>query len=400
MTVSTSRHLGTLALAASVAVSLTGCKKTADEKDAAVPPTIVGTENIVVASNGVVTTGPTLSGTLTAELNATIRAQVSGSVLSTSAEQGQRVSKGQLLGRLDAAALRESFMSAKSAVASAQTGLDIATRDLQRQETLLKAGAIAPRDLEAAQRTHTSAQAQLEAARAQLANASKNLENTNILAPFAGVVSEKSVSAGDVVQPGTALFTVVDPSTMRLDASVASNQLASVKVGTDVVFSVNGYPGREFHGRITRVSPSVDPTTRQVAITATVPNAGNTLVAGLYAEGRLSSVSQRGIVVPMSAVDTRMQRPAIVRIRNGKVERADVQLGVHDANTETVQIVSGVNVGDTLLVAAAQAITAGTAVKVQAAPADANPPATQTSSTLGTTTTGSSVGSSGGGASR
>jgi RND family efflux transporter MFP subunit len=262
-------------------------------------------------------------------------------------------------------------------VASAQTSLDIAERDLQRQQTLLKAGAIAPRDVEAAQRTYTSAKAQLEAARAQLANASKNLANATIVAPFTGVVSQKSISAGDVVQPGTALYTVVDPSTMRLDAAVSSNQLASVKTGTDVVFTVNGYPGREFHGRITRVSPVVDPTTRQVMITATVPNAGNTLVAGLYAEGRLSSTSQRGIVVPMSAVDTRMQRPAVVKVRNGKVERNDVELGVHDANTETVQVVSGVNPGDTLLVAAAQAITPGTPVKVQASPSDANPPIAQ-----------------------
>src|SRR5262249_9097169 len=148
----------------------------------------------------------------------------------------------------------------------------------------------------------------------------------------------------------------------------------SVRVGTDVVFRVNGYPDREFHGRIIRVSPAVDPTTRQVMVTATVPNAGNTLVAGLFAEGRLSSSSQQGIVIPTSAVDTRRQRPAVVRLRNGKIERADVQLGLHDANTETVQVISGVNPGDTLLVAAAQAITPGTSVKVQAAPSDATPP--------------------------
>jgi len=381
MTASIHRRLGTLVRTASLTAAgitlwagASGCRGGKAEANAGPQEMVVGTENIVVASNGIVTTGPTISGTLTPELSATIRAQVGGAVLATFAEEGQRVAKGQLLGRLDASALQEAFMSAKSGVASAQTSFEIASRDLERQRTLLAAGAIAQRDLEAAERTFTSARSQLEAARAQLANASKNFSNTRIVSPFAGIVSQKSVSPGDVVQPGGALFTVVDPSGMRLDAGVASNQLASVHVGTEVVFSVNGYPGREFRGKVTRVSPAVDPATRQVMITVSVPNAGNTLVAGLYAEGRLSSASQRGVVVPASAVDTRMQRPAVVRLRQGKVERADVQLGMHDAATETVQIISGVNVGDTLLVAAAQAITPGTPVKVQATPADAAPP--------------------------
>ena len=103
-----------------------------------------------------------------------------------------------------------------------------------------------------------------------------------------------------------------------------------------------------------------------------IPNAGRSLVAGLYADGRLSSSTQQGIVVPASAIDTRMQRPAVVRLRGGKVERVDVQLGMRDANTETVQISTGVNPGDTLLVAAAQAITIGTPVRVQATPTDAS----------------------------
>jgi multidrug efflux pump subunit AcrA (membrane-fusion protein) len=94
------------------------------------------------------------------------------------------------------------------------------------------------------------------------------------------------VSAGDVVSPGGALFTVVNPASMRLEASVPASQLTSIRVGLPVEFSVTGYPNRLFGGRITRVSPTADPTTRQVRIVATIPNAGNTLVGGLFAEGR------------------------------------------------------------------------------------------------------------------
>ena len=188
------QQFGILALVGLTA--LVGCKKDKETKDTGPQTMVIGTENIVIASKGTVTTGPTISGTLTPELQATIRAQVSGSVLATSAEVGQTVSRGQSLGRLDASALQESYLSAKSGVASAQATLDLATRDLQRQQTLLKAGAVSQRDLETAQRTSTSSQAQVEAARAQLASASKNLDNTRILAPFNGIVSQAQCQRG------------------------------------------------------------------------------------------------------------------------------------------------------------------------------------------------------------
>lgn len=359
--------LGTLVLA-------TGCKRKTAEAADTVQQLVVGTENIAIARNGSVTNGPAISGSLDAELDATVRAQIAGAILSTDAEVGQRVRKGQTLGRIDAGGLQDTYLSAKSAVSSAQANAAVAQRNLQRSQTLLQAGAIAQRDLETAQTQSTSAQAALEDAKARLATAQKNLDNTRIAAPFDGIVSQRSVSAGDVVQPGGALFTVVDPSTMRLVAAVPSEQLSMVRVGTDVTFMISGYAEQEFHGKVTHVSPSVDPTTRQVQVIVSIPNKGGTLITGLYANGRISSQTQDGIVVPAGAVDTRMQRPAVVEVKDGKVSRVDVTLGMRDPTTETVQITNGVSVGDTLLVGPAQGITPGTPIRVQAPPSDANVP--------------------------
>jgi len=367
------RGRASILVAGAFALVLGGCKRnTAKAADASSAQLTVGTENVAIAHIGTVTNGPAISGSIEPELDATIRAQVSGSVLSTSAEVGQGVRKGQQLAQLDATGLQDAFLSARSAVASAQATNEVAQRNLARSRTLLQAGAIAQRDLETAQTQASSAAAALSDARARLAAAQKNFENTRIVAPFTGVVSQKSVGAGDVVQPGTALYTVVDPTTMRLEASVPSDQLTLVHVGTDVTFSVTGLANREFHGRVTRVSPAVDPTTRQVQIIVSIPNPGHMLVAGLYADGRVSSSTRQGIVVPNAAVDLRMQRPAVLRVHDGKVERVDVTLGLHDPTTETVEIASGVQPGDTLLLGQAQAITPGTPVKVEAPPADAS----------------------------
>lgn len=369
--VAASPRLVSLVAAGAIALTLAGCKRnTARAADPASTELTVGTENVAITHIGTVTNGPAISGSIEPELNATIRAQVSGSVLSTSAEVGQTVKKGQQLAQLDATGLQDAFLSARSAVASAQATNEVAQRNLARSRTLLQAGAIAQRDLETAQTQASSASAALSDARARLAAAQKNFENTRIVAPFTGVVSQKSVSPGDVVQPGGALYTVVDPTTMRLEAAVPSDQLSLVHVGTDVAFDVTGIANREFHGRVTRVSPAVDPTTRQVQIIVSIPNPGHTLVAGLYADGRVSSSTRQGVVAPNAAVDLRMQRPAVLRVRGGKVERVDVTLGLHDPNTETVEIVSGVQPGDTLLLGAAQGITPGTPVRIEAPPAD------------------------------
>ena len=190
----------------------------------------VGTENIAVVTTSSIMSGPSLSGTLEPEREAVLRAQVQGSVLQTYADQGQAVSAGTPLARIDATGIQDAYTSARAQVVAAKNSADIASRDLQRNEKLLAAGAVAERDIEQSRRASIAAQAALQDASSRLATAERAYRSTTVSAPFAGVVSERPVSAGDVVQPGSALFTVVDPSSMRLEASVPAEQL-SLKIG-------------------------------------------------------------------------------------------------------------------------------------------------------------------------
>ena len=285
-------------------------------------------------------------------------------MLQVFADQGQAVKSGQTLGRIEAGGLQDVYLSARAGVTSASNSADIARRELERSQKLLAAGAIAERDIEQARRNSIAANAALADARARLATASKQVNNTVISSPINGIVSERPISAGDVVQAGAHLFTVVDPSSMRLEGSVPAEQLSQVKLGASVTFTVNGYPGRTFTGKVSRVNPTADPATRQVRIVITIPNAEGRLVGGLFANGRLASESHSGMVVPATAVDARSDIPAVFRIKSGKVERVPVTLGLRDDANERVEIASGVQVGDTLLLGAAQGITPGTIVKV------------------------------------
>ena len=355
-----------LTLAATMAAAA-GCRRgDANAEPAGNQSVVIGPENIVVVAEQEIRTGPALSGALAPEREATIRAELSAPVVETLIDQGQRVATGQLLIRLDDAAIRDQVLSARSAVTTAQANLTVAQHEQDRNEALLKAGAIAERMVEQSRAQVTAARAQLATAQAQLASADKQASNTRITAPFAGIVSARQVNAGDVVSPGTALVTVVDPSTMRLEASVPAEALGAVRLGAPVDFAVTGYPNRHFTGRVTRVNPIADPATRQVRIIASLPNTGGTLVGGLFAEGRVSSESHRAPIVPQSAVDERGLRPSVVRLKNGRTEKTEVSLGLRDAATETVEVTQGVATGDTVLLGAARGISAGTPVKVSA----------------------------------
>jgi membrane fusion protein, multidrug efflux system len=326
----------------------------------------VGKEEIVVTSSGEIRTGPAISGTLMPQQAATLRSEISGPIVQTYVEQGQAVTRGQSLARIDDTALRDALISAQSAERTAKLVLDNATRDAEREQRLEAAGAVAPRDVEAAQRALASAQAGMADAQSRLTAAQKQLEKTTFRAPFDGRVSERPVSTGDVVQSGTAIVSVVDPASMRLEGSVPAEQLSTLKIGTPVLFTVNGYGSQTFTGRIDRINPTADPATRQVRVYVTIPNEKSALVGGLFADGRVATESRQGITVPTSAVDERGISPIVLRIREGVVERAPVQLGVRDNASDQVELRAGVSVGDTLLASAAQGLAPGTKVRITA----------------------------------
>ena len=361
------RGARTTAALITAAALAAACKGTNTTKAATTPNAmIVGPENIAIVKAQEIRSGPALSGNLEPEVQATVRAEVGGAVLQTHAEQGDHVSAGQTLVNIDDSALREAELAAQSAVTNAQNTADVAKRQLDRSETLLKAGAIAERDLELTRNQYSSAQAALANAKAQLANAQKQLSKATIVAPFSGSVSARQVSAGDIVQTGTALFTIVNPSTMRLEASVPADQLSAVRIGAPVDFSVNGYPNRQFTGHVTRINPIADPTTRQVRIIVSLPNSSGTLVGGLFADGHVASETRNAPVVPLTAVDERGLKPFVMLIKNGVVQKAEVVLGIRDAASETVEVRSGLQPGDTLLLGAARGISEKTPVKVSA----------------------------------
>jgi membrane fusion protein (multidrug efflux system) len=342
-----------------------GAGAEAEKAEAPPPPApiVIGSENVVSVTKGTVIVGPIISGELRPQREATVRAELGGQMLQVTVEEGQSVRRGQLLGRIETRTLESAKTSAQSMVRSAENALAVATREAERADKLVKAGALAARDVDVARNAVSSAEAQLADARNRLAAAERELADAIISAPIAGIISRRSVNTGDVVGIGTELFTIIDPSSMRLEAAVPSDDLRQLRRGSMVNFQVRGYD-QALEGEIERIAPEADATTRQVPIFVAVPNSGGRLVSGLFAEGRVISDSAEGLIVPANAVNRTGAAPWVLRVKDGRTEKVDVTLGLIDPRTERVQIAAGVAEGDVLLRGASQGIAPGTSVQV------------------------------------
>jgi RND family efflux transporter MFP subunit len=351
---------------------LVGCKGREQAPPPAQPePISLGAEDVVRVEPQVLQSGPTLSGTLQPRRAATVRAEVPGTVLEMRVEQGQPVKEGQLLARIEDATQKDQLIAAQSAKRVAASALKVARAEEERMRKLSQAGVITGRDFERAELARRQAQAQLSEAEARRALAQEQVGRTRITAPFQGVVSERNASAGDIVQPGAPLYTVVDPTSLRLEASLPAVQLETLSTGTEVDFTVSGYGDRTFVGRIERINPTVDPATGQVRLYVTLPNQEQSLLSGLFAQGRVASEQREVLAAPLAAVDVSAEPPTVMRLRDNKVERVPVTLGMRDEVAGLVELREGVGPGDVLLRGSARELSEGTPVTLRAQPAPA-----------------------------
>jgi RND family efflux transporter MFP subunit len=364
---------GSIVLTAALLASACGKSATTEASATTAPALIeIGRENVVEVTSQEITVGPLVSGELKAEREATVRAEVGGAILQVFPREGEAVKVGTLLARIDGKTIQDAYASAQSGLRSAEQTSEWAQKEAARIEALVKGGALAERDAELARNQATQAKAAADDARARVTSVRKSLEDLTVRAPIAGIVSKRHVNVGDVVAPGGELYTIIDPSSMRLEASVPSEQIGAVRVGAPVDFTVRGYPQEKFTGRIERVSPTADAVTRQVPIFVTIPNKQQRLVAGLFAEGRLQRESKTALVVPQTAVNENTGTPWVLRVQDGKAQKVEVAIGLRDEQTERLEITRGVVAGDVLLVGAAQGMTPGTPLRIRPQAASSN----------------------------
>ena len=312
--------------------------------------------------------GTPITGNLRPIETVEVRSRLEGDIVRVLAREGQRVTRGQLLAEYESSEQESTRRSAQARLESARADLSTAEWNLQQSDELFKAGAVAERDLRASQNAVASARAQMAAAEAQLRSSSIVAGDTRIVAPLTGTVSARNVEVGERVSRGASLFTVVRSDVLELEASVASRRATGLLPGQAVRFTADG---RDFEGRVARVSPTIDPATRSVTVYIQIPNEGGRLKGGTFATGRVIGQTIGDVlVIPTSAVKQSQGTgtPFVYRLEGTTIGQVDIQLGVVDEAAGVVQVLSGLTEGDRIIVGNVGSLGRGMQVQVVGAP--------------------------------
>jgi membrane fusion protein, multidrug efflux system len=360
------KTLITLGLAA--LLSACGGSKEAPTKETKQAMLIVK-EDLVTISSSRVASGPIISGSLEAKKQADLRAEVSAIVVQVLKDNGDKVKAGDLLVRLDDTTYRQAVLSAQEAERAAQQSFDQAERQFNRLKALSSSGAVSTQAREDAELRRNSAQSELAAARSRLAQDALQLARTQVRAPFDGVVGNREVSSGDTAQVGKALLKVIDPSSIRFEGFVSSDQIQHVQVGQVVNFYVNGSRDRLYEGLVERINPVADINTRQVGVQVSLKDPKH-LTVGLFAEGRVQSLAQQSLTIPETSLVQQGDHAYIWRVQQGKLNKIEIKIGTRDIGSGDFAVNTGLNEGDTILRHPRGILVDGAAVSFAETPAN------------------------------
>ncbi len=315
----------------------------------AAPVLLVSDIDLLRMTPGLMGAGPVITGALQPARRAELRAELGATVQQVLKENGQAVTAGELLVRLDDTALRESLASAEEAVRASTAALAQADRAAGRLRTLQAQGMTTTQALEDAEQRRIAANSEVVAARSRVAAARQQLRRTEVRAPFAGVLSERKVSVGDTAQMGMALAKVIDPRSMRFEGLVSADRVKDMQTGQTVLFTVNGY-NTTFQGAIQRLDVTASAGTRQLDVQVAFKDPAQApRVAGLFAEGTVQLDGDSVLVLPESALVRSGEQVKVWRLQDQQVRLVPVTLGVRDARTGLWPVQTGLSAGDRLL---------------------------------------------------
>jgi RND family efflux transporter MFP subunit len=319
--------------------------------------------------------------TLTAEVlpyqSTEVTARVAGYIESVSVDVGSVVKRGQTIAKLSAPELQAQIAEAQAKVATvaAQAG-EAKARVAAAESTAsrLKAasqtpGAVAANEVVLAEEAVKAAKASLEtvdlgraAAEAQVKALSELTSFLTVSAPFDGVVTERVLHPGALAGPNAGPIVKVEQvGRLRVVVAVPEVNVASVRVGQSVEFSVTGYPGEVFRGVVSRVSRVVDPKTRTMPVELDFVNSGGKVAPGMYTEVKWPAARGAAkLLVPVTAVTSNTERAFVIKVEGGVARYVNVRRG--PAQGELVEVSGPLAVGDVVIKRATDEIREGTRV--------------------------------------
>lgn len=293
-------------------------------------------------------------------------------------ERGDRVKRGQVLATVRPSDLPDQLDAERAGLGTVQASLALARTNFERAKALAPKGLVSQQELQQAASALAAAEAAEAASKARIEVLAVRLGEMRILSPVDGIVLSRRLDPGALVGPGGggAILTVGQTQVLRVFVSVNERESAGVKVGQLTQVQLDAFPGRTFEGKVVRLSPAFDPTTRTLEAEVQLPNPDGELRIGMYGRAAIVlEVHPGAAVVPASAVVVNsLGRYAFV-VEGDSVRRRTLELGVDGG--DWMEVVQGLRPGEVLVTAGADALADGAKIRVAPAAAErgAPPPA-------------------------
>ncbi len=356
-----------------LAVFLAGCGS-GDEKKAeeAVPVQIYKPSPSAIANH------IELTGSIMAENDATIYSKVSEKIDKILANPGDRVGVGQTLAVQENAILRHGVDVAQAALNSAEAQAKLAKQDYERMKKLFDQKAISPQQFDQSTSQSSSTQAAVEQAKASLAQAQEQYQNSFIKAPFAGVVGAIYVTEDQMVPAGQPVAQMVGTnSVMKAKLEATSMDLGRIKKGQNVVVSFPAIPDTSFKGYVYEVDKTINAANITLGIEVRMKDSDPRITSGLFGEFKIETEKKdEAVVIPEDAVLTQTQirinqargtQEAVKKyfafvVKDGRAHMTEINVGV--SSNGSIEVINGVAFNDSVIVVGQNIVKEGQLVNI------------------------------------
>jgi membrane fusion protein (multidrug efflux system) len=303
------------------------------------------------------------TGTLVAEADVDVGAEVDAVVKKILFKEGDQVQEGQLLLELDEEKYRLRVEENGAKVRRAEADMDLAIKTLKRKTQLYEEGVIPLQEYDDALATANLARASLETAQASLALAEKEFKDTRLFSPFSGLIGAKYVEEGEYVKEGDKLFNVVKIDPIRVEFYVPEKYTPMVELGKSLGVTVEAYPKEEFIGEIYFVNPKIKTETRRFQCQARIKNPDGRLRPGFFATSKIVlAKNPEAIVIPQEALLAEEGINYCFTVEDGRAKKVSMTVGIK-LKEGMVEVINGIVEGTPVVVRGQHVLVEGDRVE-------------------------------------